>query len=100
MNRTKGALPEARRRWGVGRIVGVVVVVALVIFGGLMIIGLVTPVETLVATAAEEDNEKRGTMVDPLTRFDEAIAEGPALVRRYTRMDDWYDVMIRELGQE
>ena len=100
MNATKGAVPESRRRWGVGRIVVVVVIVALVIFGGLMIIGLATPVETLVATVAEEHNEKRGTMVDSITRFDVAIAEGPALVVRYTLMDDWYDEMIREFGQE
>ena len=89
-----------RRGRRVGRIVVGVVIAAVLLVGGLFIVGLVTPVETLVTTVAEEKNVHRGKQIDAVTRFDEAVADGAILVLRYTLLDGWYDALVEEMGEE
>ena len=94
------AVPEPRRGWGLKKIIVAVVIAVVAILGGLFVVGLVTPVETLVAVAAEERNVHKGAQIDSVTRFDEAVADGAVLVLRYTLLDGWYDTLVEEMAEE
>ena len=97
---TEAALPKTRRGWSAKKIILTVLITGVVIVGGFFAVGLLTPVETLVAMAAEEKNESKGEMLDPGTRFDEAVAEGGVLILRHTLIDGWYDSLKAEMGEE
>lgn len=97
---TSDSASEPRRGWGVKKIVLAVVIVAVVIVGGFFFIGLLAPIETLVASVAVEKNAHRGKQVDPVTWFDEADADGPLLIVRYTVIDGWFDATIDAMGED
>ena len=70
---------------------GVVAAIVVVAGAALFIVGMNTSAETIVEMKAEEENAGKGEMVDPITRFDGAFAEGATLVMRYTIVDGWLE---------
>ena len=67
-----------------------VVIIVVATVGGLLWIGLSTPVEEYVNDIAQRQNELKGKQIDEVTRLDSASAEGALLRVRHTLSDGWF----------
>ena len=70
-------------------ILGAGAAIIAVAFVAIVLVVMTMSPEERVADRAADENLVAGTMADPITRFDRALAQGTTLVMRYTIVDTW-----------